>query len=429
MKKTFIAFLFFLNASNYLYSQVGIATTTPQGALDVVSANDGFLIPRIALTAANVATVTTPTISELIYNTATAGVAPNNVTPGFYYWNGTTWIKIAIGINSDWSLLGNAGTSPATNFVGTTDVQDLVLKTNNLDRLHILSNGNVGIGNTNPGQLLTVAGTVSIQDMFASGGQNLVVGDDTFFSDVDVAHRLGLISTSNANIGELKLGNSATNPILSGNVGYLSIDQEVRIQNNSNVFRRSARPNLFTDQFDIGLNGVHLSNGEVEEGGFWANGNYSMIYSPGDNDLVKFVDEDGFDNAGTAYDGTAIRARIDGGGAYFQVSDANAKENIVKITDGLKKVLTLNGYTYDFKLLPGEIEKKSKPIHSAGILAQEVEKVLPEAVSNQDGHYMVNYATFVPLFIEAIKEQESEINKLKREIQEIKSLLLQQNKN
>lgn len=44
-----------------------------------------------------------------------------------------------------WNLTGNSGTNSSTNFVGTSDGQDLVLKTNNLERMRVNSNGNVGI--------------------------------------------------------------------------------------------------------------------------------------------------------------------------------------------------------------------------------------------------------------------------------------------
>jgi len=55
--------------------------------------NMGLLIPRIDLTATNSALpVTEPAISLLVYNKATAGVAPNSVSPGYYYWNGAAWI-------------------------------------------------------------------------------------------------------------------------------------------------------------------------------------------------------------------------------------------------------------------------------------------------------------------------------------------------
>ena len=322
----------------------------------------------------------------------------------------TAWSQI-LSANSGWTTLGNAGTNPATNFIGTSNAVDFVTRTNNAERMRVTSAGNVGIGTTTPAQRLSVSGGIQALDIYAAGGQNIIVGDDSYLSDMDVAHRMGLISTSNATLGELQLGNSATNPVLSGNPGFLNVSQEMRVQNDRNRFRRATTPQVFTDQFDGFPVGVHISNNESEEGGFWANGNYAMVYSPGDNDLVKFVDEDGWDNAGTAYDGTALRARIDGGGQYFQVSDANAKENITRISNGLTKVVALSGYTYDFKLLPGELEKEVTVLHGAGILAQEVENVLPEAVSNHDGHYMVNYAAFVPLFIEAFKEQQSIIEK------------------
>lgn len=61
------------------------------------STNSGVLIPRIALTARNiVAPVSaTPPSGTLIYNTTTSGAFPNNVVPGFYYWDGTVWRPIA----------------------------------------------------------------------------------------------------------------------------------------------------------------------------------------------------------------------------------------------------------------------------------------------------------------------------------------------
>ncbi|MEQ1734451.1 MAG: hypothetical protein ABL940_12315, partial [Bacteroidia bacterium] len=113
---------------------VGIGTTTPTAKLDVVSATAGVLLPRLALTATNVAApVIAPATSTLIYNTATAGVAPFNVLPGYYYWNGTLWINLSGGTGgNNWGLLGNAGTLASTNFIGTTDDVNLVFKRNKI---------------------------------------------------------------------------------------------------------------------------------------------------------------------------------------------------------------------------------------------------------------------------------------------------------
>ncbi|WP_229318184.1 hypothetical protein [Flavobacterium ammoniigenes] len=95
----------FLNST----AQTGIGTTTPNASakLDVSATDRGFLPPRVALTATNAFSPITGTSSAaaglLIYNTATAGTAPTNVVPGYYYWNGTAWIQIAPGLIIDTS--------------------------------------------------------------------------------------------------------------------------------------------------------------------------------------------------------------------------------------------------------------------------------------------------------------------------------------
>ncbi len=59
-----------------------------------------------------------------------------------------------------WALTGNAGTTPGTNFLGTTDAQDFVLRTNNVERAWVLATGEVGLGVTPAaGRTLHVAGT------------------------------------------------------------------------------------------------------------------------------------------------------------------------------------------------------------------------------------------------------------------------------
>ncbi|WP_395617824.1 hypothetical protein [Aquirufa sp.] len=118
MKRLIVLFLLI---TFYGQAQTGIGTTTPNASakLDVTATDRGFLPPRVALTAANVFTPITGTSSAaaglLIYNTATAGTVPNNVVPGYYFWNGTAWIQISNGLIVDASKTSSFSIVAADN--------------------------------------------------------------------------------------------------------------------------------------------------------------------------------------------------------------------------------------------------------------------------------------------------------------------------
>jgi hypothetical protein len=117
MKKVFLSSLL-LFITNWSFAQTGIGTTTPNASakLEVYATNKGFLPPRIALTATTDATtIASPVAGLLIYNTATAGAAPNNVVPGYYYWNGTAWIQIAGGLVIDATKTASFSLAAADN--------------------------------------------------------------------------------------------------------------------------------------------------------------------------------------------------------------------------------------------------------------------------------------------------------------------------
>jgi hypothetical protein len=106
MKKIlFIVSILFVGS--FVKAQTGIGTTTPNASakLEVASSTQGFLPPRVALTATNVFSPIVGTSSAatglLVYNTASTGNAPNNVVPGYYYWNGTVWVQISNGLIID----------------------------------------------------------------------------------------------------------------------------------------------------------------------------------------------------------------------------------------------------------------------------------------------------------------------------------------
>lgn len=99
--------------------------------------------------------------------------------------------------------------------------------------------------------------------------------------------------------------------------------------------------------------------------------------------------------------------------AYYS-SDITLKTNILPLTNALDKLKTLGGYSYDWK--DSVIDKKGGEDgyfvkkHDVGVIAQEVQKVLPESVGiKPDGTLGVQYEKLIPLIIEAIKELDRKI--------------------
>ncbi|GIV24155.1 MAG: hypothetical protein KatS3mg025_1814 [Bacteroidia bacterium] len=128
---------------------VGMGTATPHAAarLHVAGADMGVLLPTAALTSATAWSPLggTPQAGMIVYNTATAGTPPNDVGPGYYYWDGTRWVRMDGGTEA-WLLTGNAGTDPTINFLGTTDGQPLVIRVNNQETFRFNAPGTTAPG-------------------------------------------------------------------------------------------------------------------------------------------------------------------------------------------------------------------------------------------------------------------------------------------
>lgn len=92
-------------------------------------------------------------------------------------------------------------------------------------------------------------------------------------------------------------------------------------------------------------------------------------------------------------------------------SDKNLKEDIVNIENSLDKVSKLNGVKFKWKN-SGEL--------SIGVIAQDLEEVFPELVRETEEHKTVNYNGLIGVLIEAIKDQQNQINNLKEEIRSLK---------
>ncbi len=242
--------LFFVLVSAGLYAQTGIGTTTPDASakLDVSSTNKGFLPPRIALTALNSASpVTSPATGLLIFNTETAGSIPNQVTPGYYYWDG---------VNAKWVRLEDK----ADNLGDHTATINVKLNGNYLSNdggsegIRVDNSGNVGIGTNTPTARLNIAGggvriasgmnntstrpsvntsTVGNYEIRGvGGGSPQIDGQDDGFLRLSAGGGTNAIQQSSIDLS----GFSAGVPDMSSNIVMRTAGTErVRIDNSGNV--------------------------------------------------------------------------------------------------------------------------------------------------------------------------------------------------
>ncbi|MEO6221269.1 MAG: hypothetical protein ABIO81_12625 [Ginsengibacter sp.] len=91
----FALFIFKANGQNVSINTTG-AVANASAMLDISSDKKGILVPRVNLTSTlDITTIPAPAISLLVYNTATAGTSPNNVVPGFYFWQTNKWNQLA----------------------------------------------------------------------------------------------------------------------------------------------------------------------------------------------------------------------------------------------------------------------------------------------------------------------------------------------
>lgn len=279
-----------------LPAQVGVHTDFPDAsaAMEIQSTDKGLLIPRVTLSAnlGNPSPVASPATGLMVFNSG-----PNQDI-GFYYWDGSQWVAVGAGGTSStdfWGLKGNSGTVAGTNFLGTTDAEDLAIFTNDLERMRIMENGQVVIGSTNPNYA---------QDHFT------VIGNATQYSAINAYSPFAGVYSEGVNFGVTGLANAsngygmyALNTHSSGyGLSAVGSNQNpVILVNHSAGITSSGNDGIFAYSMSAAGNGI------------------IGVGSLGD---TAFTSVEGSGGAFTGYHGTYSRARstagtgVIGGGNY-----------------------------------------------------------------------------------------------------------------
>lgn len=140
------------------------SNVNPNAILELESTNKGVLMPRVQLDSTHSPAPLSAFVKGMVvYNTRTV----NDVSEGIYYCDSLKWVKIANAGPEGWSVNGNSGINSATNFLGTKDSVDLVIKANDSERMRIKAGGKIGIGTNTPATTLHINGQLTIDTVLS----------------------------------------------------------------------------------------------------------------------------------------------------------------------------------------------------------------------------------------------------------------------
>ena len=397
---------------HFSYSQVGIGTTIPDASamLDINSTTGGILIPR--LTQAERIAITSPATGLLVYQT--------DNTTGFWYFNGTIWTNFA-GATTGWSITGNSG-NIATDYLGTSDTNDFAFKTNNSEAIRVQQiTGNVGINNNNPTHKLHISGinpVFRLEDGLQAAGK--VITSDAN-GNANWGDPTGLVFTGTSyDWNPASFGGPTGNGDAVSHWGPTTIGRTGTTLHNLDVDNGT-------------VSGSTFGIGDVE---VISDGNNEIIFN---QNFVPITDNTAALTIGTS---TNRWNTIYAANGTIQTSDGNLKKNITPLSYGLSELLQLKPVSYywkseKFNTLEIPNEKKQLKL---GLIAQEVEKVIPEVVythsfqqtsddENQPLQLVksktigINYEELLPVLVRAKQEQDQIIEDLQNEVSRLSKQL------
>ena len=242
--------------------------------------------------------------------------------------------------------------------------------------------GNGGVGSGVSGVVMSGApGSPPHLELRGSSGSTATIPYIDFAETNNVDFSTRLISQS----GVLTLnGTSATAPLWRVNGG-------VQISGANTL------------EFGAGVSGKEQNAGKIGYHAFSTDA-LDIIGAGTGNRLIRFYCENG-----ASFNGQVNAP------SFYTSSDRRFKQRIRPLTGALASVLALRGVRYDWNAL-GQQHGGRAGAGQVGFIAQELEKVYPELVStDKDGYKSVNYAQLTPVLLEALKEQQQQIDALRQQ--------------
>lgn len=380
-----------------------------------------------------------------------------------------------------WDLWGNAGTNPATNFLGTTDNVDLVFRTNSTEKVRITSGGNLGINTTVPTELLDVNGN-SIRLRGGATNNFILTSNATGVGTwqnpannpliTSLGNDWKLTGNSNATPGNNILGTLNNNAIdirTSGltrgyidGIGNISFGHQNNITNTLTNGAQSyltgannsvSAPTTFVIGYSNTINGTSGS------GGFYMGNNWNVTsvqrynIGIGDGTNVDFLNQNGnvvvstwdpgfsvqptlspvmqgqfvvrTNNGASIYSNGSLSAGVhltSGSGTWASISDKNLKTNITALnySEILEKIQNLEITKWSYKSeTVAENKAIKKDVYHYGVMAQDFYQEFGLGTSEK----LITSLDVAGVNMAAIKALIDENKALKERIEKIEILL------
>ncbi len=285
-------------------------------------------------------------------------------------------------------------------YLDNTDAQDLTLTGNTLA---VSGDPNTDV------DLSGYLDNTDAQDLTLTGNTLAVSGDPN--TDVDLSGYLD--NTDDQTVDQFDITSNTLNLSLESDAAvpytvdlspYLDNTDAQDLTLTGNTLAVSGDPNT-----DVDLSG-YLDNTDAQD--LTLTGNTLAVSGDPNTDVDLSGYLDNTDAQDISYNSAMDELTITNGStiSIAPASDRRLKENIVLLQNTLEKLNKINGYNYNY------ISDEEKRIQ-IGVIAQELEKVFPELVVNdENGYKRVRYDGLVPVLIEALKEQQSVINDLNEKV-------------